>query len=78
MSKKEKRTIDRAFQIFLGVILLAFGTWVTVTDMVHDNTHMLIIAPIIATLWFCPKVCKDVSICRLVEVFLEDWRENWK
>ena len=70
MSKKEKRIIDRAFQIFLGVILLAFGTWVTVTDMVHDNTHMLIIAPIIATLWFCPKVCKDVSICRLVEVFL--------
>ena len=77
MSKKEKRKIDRTFQIILGIVLLIFGTWITVTDMVHDNTHMLVIAPIIATLWFCPKVCKHISICEFIETFVNDWRENW-
>ena len=78
MSKKEKRFVDRIFQISLGVVLLAFGTWVTVTDMIHDNTHMLIIAPIIATLWFCPRVCRHVSIIEFIEALKNDWEENWK
>ena len=78
MSKKVKRTIDRVFQVILGFVFLGFGTWITVSDLMHDNTHMLVMAPIIAVLWFCPKVCKDISICRLVEVFLEDFNNNWR
>lgn len=78
MSKKTKKIIDRLFQIFMGFVFLGFGTWYTVTDFMHDNTHMLILSPIITVLWFCPKVCKDISICKLIETFLEDWRDHWK
>ena len=78
MSKKTKKIIDRLFQIFMGFVFLGFGTWITVSDPMHDNTHMLIIAPIITILWFCPRVCRHVSIIEFIEAFKNDWEENWK